>query len=169
MKVSSVRWWADSTGELRHGDPPPLQTVGLPCGRLHLERHTQVSTHTNTFVIGPASRSSFCLLLQPPASALLPAAGPQVPPAGGPDIHISHHPELLAGARVCWHHARKPDGGHELHRRGRRSELPSVSGEIKIPSLDYLKLNGFCFLGATQLLTLPAVSIPTLNISRDGW
>lgn len=46
---------------------------------------------------------------------------------------------------------------------------PPPSEEVRafechqILSLNYWKLNGFCFIGKTQLLTLPAVSIPTLR------
>lgn len=55
-----------STGELRYGNSPGLQTSWLDCDHLHLERHTWVSTQNHMLVFVPASASrcfllSFCL------------------------------------------------------------------------------------------------------------
>lgn len=135
------QWRASSSGDSLASwrSPPP--------GASHTGNHTSiiltllwadyvVDNQYLVFTNSLTFRSLGSILsFQPQPSALLPAAGPQIPPPWGPHIHISHHPELLNPPRICWNYSWRPEGGHELHHRPRRSTLLNFMSQTQIQYL----------------------------------
>lgn len=169
---SSVQWWADS----------PQVSFAMETRQVCRLLGLIVITSTWSATHGWAHRTTcLCLFLLLPHTAFCSrfacAATSISPPIccwpPGPSSWGSKHPYqspswaprrsmclLISLTETrCWPWTPPP------------SEEVRASECHQIPSLNYWKLNDFCFIGETQLLALPAVSILTLrprSISNSG-